>query len=501
MRNLAPILALCFTGNVFAQVSTWQRFEKRVPVFQQSPLKWKCALGMETISGPSFVDGTEWVSRVGFPKPGAWRCEWPGGGEQIIRAGKNAERNDLARYGWPTVRKGERFLRHAEGRPFFWLGDTVWFASVRASTTDWKDYVTDRAAKGFTVVQVSAVRTGDGNATPADTEPFDAAGRWNEAFWKRLDAMVLEANRQGLVVLLVGWGRPSHEAYRSIVASDEFAREVAARFGGDAVIFSPNFDGAYEETYATVARNLRKYLPRHLITQHPNTRAGQNELYSPHEYLDFQGLQSGHHGGNLERAYIAARQWARTLRNQEPVRPVINIEAMYDGRGSDHGEAWRGMDARRLGWISWLSGSMGYTYGAGETARKVPGTTGGLWGFSQQQDAPDYWRKVLSWPSSTEMSHLRKFFTQLPWWDLEPIGPATVQDPWEPVMARTRSRNLIIAYSPGGKPILTALTAGRKRWRGQWYNPRTGQFRLAKPGSDGSWIVPEAGRDWVLVLR
>jgi len=76
------------------------------------------------------------------------------------------------------------------------------------------------------------------------------------------------------------------------------------------------------------------------------------------------------------------------------VRPVINIEGMYDGRGSDDGPAWRGKDVRQDRLDLWLSGALGYTYAAGETARKVPGTNGGCGAGIRTRPPFDAWRKA-----------------------------------------------------------------------------------------------------------
>ncbi len=272
---------------------------------------------------------------------------------------------------------------------------------------------TIRARDRFSVIQVSALGTWPKllSASVPVPKPFDAAGAPDPAYWDTIDARVREANERGIAVLIVGFARPPLKTDLERVATPDYARHVAARFFGDHVIFSPNFDQAYQPLFDRVAENLRANTSLHLITQHPNTQNLQNDLYVPKEYLSFSGLQSGHHEGKLEAAYTAACEWPIRLRALKPVKPVINIEAMYDGRGNDEGPAWRGQDARKIGWISWLSGALGYTYGSGETARKVPGSAGGMWGFNQNPDAWDNWRKVAAWQSVGHMSRLRDFFS------------------------------------------------------------------------------------------
>ena len=71
---------------------------------------------------------------------------------------------------------------------------------------------------------------------------------------------------------------------------------------------------------------------------------------------------------------------------------------------------------RKLGWIAWLSGSRGYTYGAGDVPPKVPGGAGGIWNLQNNPAAYDNWRKAIVWPSAAQMTHLRDFFAGIEWW-------------------------------------------------------------------------------------
>ena len=40
-------------------------------------------------------------------------------------------------------------LQHADGTPFFWLGDTVWNGALLAAADDWQRFLRDRAGKLF----------------------------------------------------------------------------------------------------------------------------------------------------------------------------------------------------------------------------------------------------------------------------------------------------------------------------------------------------------------
>ena len=46
-----------------------------------------------------------------------------------------------------------RFLQYENGSPFFYLGDTAWELFHRLDLEESTHYLTNRAAKGFTVIQ------------------------------------------------------------------------------------------------------------------------------------------------------------------------------------------------------------------------------------------------------------------------------------------------------------------------------------------------------------
>jgi hypothetical protein len=54
----------------------------------------------------------------------------------------------------------------ADGRPFFWLGDTAWELFHRLNREEATRYLEDRASKGFTVIQAVALAELDGLNTP-----------------------------------------------------------------------------------------------------------------------------------------------------------------------------------------------------------------------------------------------------------------------------------------------------------------------------------------------
>ena len=85
-----------------------------------------------------------------------------------------------------------RYFVDQNGKPFFYLGDTCWLLFQRPNREELDEYLKDRAAKGFTVIQAYVLRGLDKkhpdgnssllNATPLlDRDPT----RPNEEFFKR----------------------------------------------------------------------------------------------------------------------------------------------------------------------------------------------------------------------------------------------------------------------------------------------------------------------------
>src|SRR4051794_19984292 len=93
-----------------------------------------------------------------------------------------------------TVSSNRRFLVHADGRPFFYLGDTAWELFHRCDRAEAEIYLRDRAAKRFTVIQAVVLAESDGLVVPnscGDLPLLDAdPARPNEAYFRHVDFIV-----------------------------------------------------------------------------------------------------------------------------------------------------------------------------------------------------------------------------------------------------------------------------------------------------------------------
>jgi hypothetical protein len=480
--------------------------------------------GGRTFAAFGFWDGgTTFRLRAAFPAPGTWHWETecsdsadPGLHRRrgTVEVAPYRGANPLYRRGFLRVADSRRHLAWADGTPYLWIGDTAWAGPHRATDGEWDEYLADRGAKGFSLVQVGVAPAWSGPVDARGEKPFLDAGlnQWNPAYWQAFERKIERANARGLVVLVVGLMEPVRR-YPASAQACLFARNLVARLHGNGVIFSPSFDSRPHPLAHEVGQAVRAATTVHLVTQHPGTGPKIAEprfslFFADQPYLDFHGVQSGHNGGDRAACARHAIDWPLHLYHLEPVRPVINVEAMYDAQGD---RAWQAIDARSQGWRSWLSGALGYTYGAGDRPPKVPGGSGGIWWWVTDPERYDHWRKALQWESATQMTHLRDFLAALPWWELAPAHDLVHAQPPEItrriVLARAPGRDLAVAYLPDNDALAVDLSGFTAALTARWFDPVRGRYtahpepiapggvrRLAAP-APGEWVLLLAGAD------
>ena len=98
-----------------------------------------------------------------------------------------------------------RYLQHANGTPFFWLGETAWLLPERLDRDEAAFYLQQVATNGYNMVQVQVM-----NSTPSfnvygekslvdgfNFEPFrNMKDRYT--YWDHLDYIVSTAERFGI---------------------------------------------------------------------------------------------------------------------------------------------------------------------------------------------------------------------------------------------------------------------------------------------------------------
>jgi Protein of unknown function (DUF4038)/Domain of unknown function (DUF5060)/Putative collagen-binding domain of a collagenase len=361
--------------------------------------------GQPSLTTYAFWDGgTTFKFRMAFPDIGTWTysttCEQgcpPAAGLVVSNVSVSVtepafQMHPLYSYGFLQVSGRTLVPARSPTGSFYWLGDTAWAAPVRATPTEWTNYLSDRFLSGFDVIQIAMpvdwMRTFLQQPTDASGQaPFDQicsstsaipnnCSRWNPVFWREFDRKIQEANDKGFNVLLVGLmdrvietsvanGKCVGNAPWPVLTESEiYARNVAARLSGSYVIFSPSFDRVPEvdpDTCAAAGSNscltgtpgnlsckmrcigeaIKKTVPRHLVTAHygGGVQLSAMQWFQDQSWLDFQMFQSGQAKG-ASNCNIATQLQLITQRPREiafglwgslPPKPAVDGEAIYDG--------------------------------------------------------------------------------------------------------------------------------------------------------------------------
>ena len=482
---------------------------------------------------PAFWAGEQtWGVRFASAKVGVhrWRtvCSDEGNGdlhgcEGEVEVSPYEGGNPLLGHGGIRVAADRRHLEHADGTPFFWLGDTWWMGLCRRLRwpQDFRVLVADRVAKGFSVIQIVAGLYPD--MPYLDPPGANEAGfPWEEGFtgvnpryFDQVDLRIAALVDAGLVPCIVGmWGY--FLTWMGVQRVKQHWRNLVARYGAYPVVWCLAGEGvmpyylsqdregeakAQRRGWTEVARYVRQVDPwQRLITIHP-TDAARKQVEDA-TVLDFDMLQTGH----SDRASIPSTvNGVVGSYGAEPMMPVINGEVCYEGII----EASREEVQRFMFWVCLLSGACGHTYGANgiwqvnrEGAPFGPSPHGSSWG-----DRP--WTDAYQLPGSGQVGLAKRLLERYEWWRLQPM-PESVEPHWTtdnhvaPYAAGIPGELRIVFLPPHQCPLVKQL-APQAEHRAFYWNPSDGtELDLGTVQSDpeGNWQPPRPPifRDWVLVV-
>ncbi|MEO8078024.1 MAG: glycoside hydrolase family 140 protein [Acidobacteriota bacterium] len=441
----------------------------------------------------------------------------------LTGAGQLAPGRSLPRL---QVSPDKHFLVTADGRPFFWLGDTAWELFHRLNREDADRYLQNRARLRFTVIQAVALAELDGLAAPnaygetplANNDP----AKPNEAYFAHVDWIVNRANTLGLYIgFLPTWGdkwnikRGAGPEIFTPVNAEQYGEWLGRRYrtagliwilGGD----RPIETDAHREILRAMARGLRRGDEgAHLITFHPPGGQGSSTWLHDEEWLDFNMRQNGHSPEFTGRYDQTLLDYART-----PAKPVLDGEPIYE----DHPVSF---DAKKLGHsiaadvrrpLYWdlFSGAFGHTYGHHSVWQMwAPGRT-------PINNPLLPWFEAIDQPGAAQMRHARAllesrpFLSRIPADDVIVPGAVPTSMPgagrYRFVATRDAAGSYAMVYAPVGRPFTVRMAAITgvtvKAW---WFNPRTGAATIIGtfPNTvDHEFTPPDKGEmiDWVLVL-
>lgn len=420
------------------------------------------------------------------------------------------------------VSDNHRFLVTADGKPFFYLGDTAWELFHRLTPKEADLYLKDRAGKHFNVIQAVVLAEFGGLTVPNANGHLPLINndptRPNEDYFKDVDAIVDRAADLGLYIgMLPTWGDKVNKKWgqgpeifnpQNAAAYGEFLgrrykdKPIIWIIGGDRPVESD----AQMAVWHAMAEGLKKGDGgAHLITYHPSGGQSSSTWFQNQPWVDFNMLQSGHGARDI-------KDWAMILSDyqKQPIKPVIDGEANYE----DHPINWQpqngyfdDFDVRKQSYWAVFAGACGQTYGCHD-----------IWQFYTKGREPvssarTEWKKALKLPGASQMQHLkalmesRPYLTRIP--DQALLKSPEGKDGDHCQATRDSAGSYAFIYVPNGRAV--RVDVGRlsgPKLRAWWYDPREGGANPAgeRDATGIQEFTPPApakpgdANDWVLVL-
>jgi hypothetical protein len=397
---------------------------------------------------------------------------------------------------WPLrVAARGHYLQYENGEPFFWLGDTGWELFHRLKLEEIQQYLDNRAAKGFTVIQAVVLAEFDGLGKPnqygdvplIDNDPTKP----NEKYFRLVDTVIKMAAKKGLYMgLLPTWGDKVNKEEWGVgpvvfdsVNAYKYGQWLGKRYakvpniiwilGGDRVPFTDKID--YRPVWRAMAKGLREGDSRKLIAYHPSGGRSTAQMIHNEPWLDINMFQSGHGSGHD----VPVWEWVERDRVLKPTKPVLDAEPNYEDHPVNP-------------WPKWDSLASGY--------------------FRDDDVRKQCYRSVFAGdrPGAFHVGYLRRLMESRPMLQRVPDQSLVVSGQGEKgyyiTAFRDSANSYAMIYIPVGLNIAVNTSfIKNKQVNVWWFNPRTGDVK--KIGAKDrvqvmSFTPPELGigKDWVLVL-
>jgi Protein of unknown function (DUF4038)/Putative collagen-binding domain of a collagenase len=429
------------------------------------------------------------------------------------------------------VSANKRFFQTADGKPFFWLGDTGWLLFKKCTREEAVLYLDDRQRKGYNVIQVMVVHDvndavnvyGDSSIHNKDVskpvlQDEHIVDDMKYGFWDHVDYIIREAEKRGIYMALVPvWGgnikkvNPEQARIYATFLANRYKNfsNIIWLNGGDI----KGSDGL--DSWNMIGKTIRSIDKKHLIGFHPRGRNSSSTWFHKEPWLDFNMFQSGHRSYaqdtlSNETLHYGEDNWKYMNDDYKlkPVKPSFDGEPSYEdipyGLHEANQPYWKDYEIRRYAYWSVFAGGCGFTYGHNSVMQffTPPDSTASY--FPKQS-----WKEGIQAPGSVQMQLLKKLIVSKSYFGRVPAQDAMVNngERYE-YIAATRGAGYALFYTYTGRNFIVDLMKLKFiPYKAAWFNPTTGeQIRISKyryksklefdpPGE------PANGNDWVLILE
>jgi hypothetical protein len=429
------------------------------------------------------------------------------------------------------ISSNKRFFQTADGKPFFWLGDTGWLLFAKCKREDAIKYLDDRKQKGFNVIQVmlihdvklavnvygdSSIHNGDVSKPVINDE--HVVDDLKYTYWDHVDFIIDEAAKRGIYMALVPvWG--GNIKYVNEKQAKIYATFLANRYKNKSNIIWLNggdikgSDGLKQ--WNIIGNTIRSIDKKHLIGFHPRGRNSSSIWFHNEAWLDFNMFQSGHRSyaqdtSSNETLHYGEDNWryAKDDYKLKPAKPTFDGEPSYEdipyGLHRADEPYWKDYEIRRYAYWSVFAGGCGFTYGHNSVMQfYMPGDSGTSY-FPKVN-----WKEGLNAPGAGQMMFLKQLILSNGYFDRVP-AQELITDNGERYnyVAATKGKDYAMFYVYNGRSFTVDLKKlGFKLSRISWFDPSIGEGTSYEFHSEKKImefkppVKKEGAKDWVLILE
>ena len=411
------------------------------------------------------------------------------------------------------------YLQHADGTPFFYLGDTAWLLPERLNRDEAAYYLKRAAEAGFNVAQVqtlNGVPSYNAYGRPSHVDGWDFS-KIDESdaygYWDHLDYIIDTAASQGVYIgMTCIWGGLVKAGLMTEDDARAYGRFLAERYKDKPnIIWIIGGDIQTEvkpEVWDALAETIKAGAPNHIMTFHPRGRTTSARTHNSKSWLDFNMYQSGHRRygqrmGNKEYAIPDNTEedcwmYVDSVRLHTPVKPVIDGEPSYEaipkGLHSADEPLWNDKEVRRYAYWDVFAGCAGHAYGHNSIMQFGRPGVGGA--YHLDTEALPWW-KALDAPGYNQMKYLKRLMLTMPYFDRVAdqsilLDNGTRYDR----LAATCGKDYLMVYDYNGNPIHVNLAgiSGKEKnlW---WMDAATGSLKYLGKTADKKYRYTPANPD------